>query len=63
MPSWLILVLFLAAAVAVVGLQAAGVTGNWRGFRTGARQFGTFVAVLVALALVIAAVVFTLRTL
>lgn len=62
MPSWLILVLSIAAGIALVGLQAAGVTGTWRGFWTGSRQFGTFVAVLAALGLVIAAVVFTLRT-
>lgn len=58
MPSWLILVLFLVACVLAVGLQAAGVTGNWRGFGTGARQFGTFVGVLAALGLVMAAVAY-----
>jgi hypothetical protein len=45
MPTWLILTLVLLGGVVLVALQAAAVTGRWRNFWVGAKQYGTYLLI------------------
>lgn len=49
MPSWLLALLAVLGIVAVVGLEAAAVTGRWRTWWVAVRHFGGALLVLAVL--------------